>query len=420
MASTSSSSSLPSRFITGVTYWPVEMGPYLWHDFPADQVRADLISIRSQGFDTVRVLLGWDAFMPSDRGVHPQRLAELGMMLDAAAEQSIRLVPVVFAQSLGDCIALPAYAVDPAAARPGVRVVCAGRVRRGGPRDLYTDPLMRELAGRWMEALLAAFARHPALAAWDLGHDPATTMRPQRFADLPAWAGAMAEQVHAAGDACWLTLGAADLLNARGVRLGPLAGLVDALGVNVLPQTLRLADDPLDVDAVLFLTELARRFAGEPGLPVIVTTGVASTAGEAAEATAEEAPQPGRRRGGAAPSRWDAVPVEPPVAAAHATELLGRLPQGGAAGTLAWTWAGAGPRPRPAPPFDRLPSLGRCGLVDAVGRLTPAGCAWQDLADRDLEAGPDAPWTLRLDEEDYYRNLPESALDTFVSWRDAR
>ena len=57
----------------------------------------------------------------------------------------------------------------------------------GGPRDIYTDPLLLEVQVRWLDALLAALAGHPAVAAWELGHDPASTVRPARIADFTAW-----------------------------------------------------------------------------------------------------------------------------------------------------------------------------------------------------------------------------------------
>ena len=60
---------------------------------------------------------------------------------------------------------LPAYAVDRRAPRPGVRCVTEARVVEGGPRDIYTDPLLLEVQVRWLDAMLAAFASHPAVAA---------------------------------------------------------------------------------------------------------------------------------------------------------------------------------------------------------------------------------------------------------------
>ncbi|MFN2568730.1 MAG: hypothetical protein ABR564_03910 [Candidatus Dormibacteria bacterium] len=408
------------RFVTGVTYWPAEVGPYLWHEFPAPQVRADLAEIAARGFDTVRVLLAWDAFMPSDREVHPQRLAELGMLLEVAAEHSLRVVPVLFAQSIGDCVMLPGYTVDPGASRPGVRVLSDGRAGRGGPRDLYTDPLMIELAGRWLEALLASFAHHPALAAWDLGHDPAATVRPRRFGDMPFWVRLMADQIHAAGDACWLTLGADDLLTARGVRLRTVVSHVDALGIAVFPQVLGLASDPLDVEAVHFLNDLARAFAGENVGAIVVSTGVAASTTESELAADRPEARPGLRPRPVRASPLDPPPVEPIVAGRHAMELLDRLPAAGAAGALAWSWLGAGPRLAGGPPFDRFPFLGRCGLVDAEGRMTPAGEAWQALAAREVEVARAPSWNPPVGEEDYYAHLPESARDVFSSWRGAR
>ena len=192
--------------------------------------------MRAAGFPVVRVHLGWDSFMPSHRGVSRHRLAELETLLNAARELSLGVIPVLFVQSHGDCVLLPRYMVDRAAVRPGVRVVCDGNVEPGGPRDAYADPLMQEAAVVWLEALLDAFANHPAVVAWDIGHDPASTVRPRRIAQLVAWVELIAERVHARGDRCRLTLGAADLLLARNIPFAFATGYSDCA---LLPEHLR-------------------------------------------------------------------------------------------------------------------------------------------------------------------------------------
>src|SRR5258708_27465388 len=167
---------------------PAEVGPYLWHEFDVERTRRDLLRISAAGFGAVRVHLAWDAFMPSPRQVNRFRLRDLDTLMQIAQAVSLRVVPVLFAQSFGDCVLLPRYAVARDRGRPGVRVVSDGVVEAGGPRDVWADPLMLEVESLWLEEMLRAFSNHPALLAWDLGHDPATTCRPLRTAHLESWA----------------------------------------------------------------------------------------------------------------------------------------------------------------------------------------------------------------------------------------
>src|SRR5258708_38486012 len=71
----------------------------------------------------------------------------------------------------------------------------------------------------------------------------------------------MGARVRATQDPCWLTLGAADVLTGRGVRLHALAPHVDALGLQALPQDMPLRGDALDAARVLFVLRLAQRLA---------------------------------------------------------------------------------------------------------------------------------------------------------------
>ncbi len=203
----------------GVTYWPGEVGPYLWHEFNGEAVRRDLAAIAAERITTVRVMLSWDAFMPSDRAPHPRRMHDLEFLLATARELGLDVVLTLFAQSVGDCVMLPPYAVDRRAPRRGVRCITDARVVDGGPRDIYTDALLLEVQVRWLDALLAAFAGYPAVSAWEIAYDPASTIRPVRIADMAAWAVLLAERVRAQNQACRLTVGQGDVVRGRGVRL---------------------------------------------------------------------------------------------------------------------------------------------------------------------------------------------------------
>jgi hypothetical protein len=407
---------LPDPLRIGVTYLPYETGIHQWQEFSAERTEHDLGLIRSQGFENVRLHLAWDAFMPSHRHVDRSRLRDLEVVLTAMRAQRLRCDLVVLAQSHGDCIQLPAYAVDPRRVRRGVRVVVDGRVVDGGPRDLWADPLMLEAAELWLRTLLEAFANHPAVSAWDLGHDPATTLRPRRLAHMVATVDLLAALVRRHEDAVRLTLGSGDVLSARGVRLAPLANLVDTLGLVIDPY--RLAVNGADpVRAAAFTLALAERLVsgGEPAHPIDVITGVAIDDHPELPPPVMPAPRTDPHAE-AQPPPWDVVPLIPTEGARLTSELLGRLSDGGATGLAATSWCVGGPRTLAAPPCDRMPSLARHGLAARDGALREQGHRWAELALRESTAGAPAPLAAALDVQAYYANLPESASDLFTAW----
>ena len=415
----------PDHLLHAVTYMPAEVGPYLWHEYDVERTRRDLLRIRDAGFEAVRVPLAWDAFVPTPRQVNRHRLRDLESLLQIAGSASLRVVPVLFAQSFGDCVLLPRYAVARDAARPGVRVVSDGVVERGGPRDVWADPLMLEVESLWLEEMLRAFSNHPAVLAWDLGHDPATTCRPMRTAHLAAWAELMGGRVRATQDPCWMTLGAADVLTARGTRLHVVAPHVDALGLLVQPQLMALSGDPLDVARVLFVLRLAQRLslAQDPQenslqedslqedslekkslvVPVVAVTGIT------AEPVSTELRVAGE---GATP------PASAADAVRHSGALLERASEAGAAAMIATTWCDLGPRALDAAPFDRNAWLARSGLTAADGTLKPHGDVWSAAARRETATGQPAPWPAgTFDVAQWYENLPDASNDLLARFR---
>lgn len=395
------------RLEVGVTYRSPTVGPYLWHEFDAVTVSRDLDAIAAARIATVRLPLAWDAFMPGDRAPSPRRMRDLETVLAMARERALAVVPVIGPQSVGDCVLLPAYAVDRRAPRPGVRCVTDARVVDGGPRDAYADPLMLEVQVRWLDALLVAFAGHPAIAAWDLADDPATTVRPRRIAQLAAWAELLGGRVRAQGEECRLTLGQADVTTARAVRLGAVAPHVDVIGLALRPQL--LTDGAvLDGGLATFVVHLAQALAGEGAGALAVDVGVASGAAVIDEVTP----------GSAAPARSTAVDATEPEARGFLDELLQRLVESGVVALHAAAWCDWGTRLIGAPPADRAPWLARLGIVDSTGESKPAGEPWRELAAAERAVHAHVAHLGPIDVDSYYANLPDSFHDLQSVWRD--
>jgi hypothetical protein len=314
------------------------------------------------------------------------------------------VVPTLFAQSIGDTVMLPAYAIDRRAPRAGIRCITDARAVDGGPRDIYADPLMLEVQVRWLDALLAAFADHPAIAAWDLGHDPAGTVRPRRIAEMAAWAALLAERVHAQDEECRLTLGQGDVLRGHGVRLAAVAEHVDAVGLVLDPHHLPLPGDVRDAGRAIFVADLAHALAG-PGVPMLVEVEVASGEVE-------------RDDGDVAPA--DPVTLPSDVARTLCDELLQRLSASGVAGIIAGAWSDWGERLLESPPADRRPWLARRGIVDSTGDSKPVADAWAGLAARERAVVTAPPFPVAVDVESYYSNLPDALRDLHALWQDDR
>lgn len=373
--------------LTGVTYWSRDLGPYLWHEFDAERTRHDLRAMATAGVRMLRTLLPWDVFMPAVARPDAGAMRNLETLLSAAERLDMRVIPVLFAQALGDCVALPAYAIDVDAPRPGVRVVTGGVVQPGGPRDQYTDPRLIEAQLRWLEGMLSAFAGNATVSMWDLGHDPATVMRPRRIEHLRTWCASMALPLHEAGERVALTLGAGDMTTARGVRLDAVASAVDTVAVSVDPLTLEFARGDTGAGPVVFLTQLAMALAGgERALHVHL--GLAHD---------EEPDAHTLRR--------------------LTRDAVGRLVAAGCGGVHAAAWSDCADRVMRVPPFDRMPELARRGLIDTAAAPTAVGDAWWQVTSSIGDAQSPVPWPHVVDSADYYANLPHSIDDLYTAWQ---
>lgn len=371
-------------------YQPAATGPFLWQAFDTAAVSSDLAAIARAGFREVRVGLAWDSFMPDARGVDPRRMSEFDTLLRVAGAHGMGIVPVLFIQAHGDCVFLPARAVMRDARRRGVRVLSEGMPEPGGPRDVWTDPLMLELADRWARAMAAGFANHPALAAWDLGDDPARVLRPRRIPDLAAWVAVAGAPLRQRGDRVQMTLGADDLLRGRGVRLGSLSSLLDRIDIAIRPAQLRRLQLP-EPEALLFIAQLAQALAGDQGGQIGLALAMPSPGGD------EEG-------------------MDELAAAATVDQLVERRTEAGVSALRATAWCDLHPRLRERAPYDRHDWRRRCGLLSLDGAEKPALGPWSRLARADLAAPPPNPWPPHLDVEAFYTNLPDSVLDLAAAW----
>ena len=378
----------------GVTYWSREVGPYVWHEYDAARTEGELRAIKSAGHHIVRTHLLWDAFMPTPARVEPACLRNLEHFLGVATQLSLQVVPVLFVQTLGRCLMLPSYAIDVDARRPGVRVVSDAVTQPGGPRYVYTDQLMVEVCVRWIDELLGAFARHPAIRMWDIGHDPAGGVRPQRIEHLRTWVAMIGGRIHEREERCMLSLSADDVVTARAVRPAAVASLVDALGLDVTGTALAQVGGERDPAAATFLAQLCESLSGSVSLITHLHAGSPPATDDGDDAVADPDALTRRFVAGAVDALIDC----------------------GCAGIMAAMWSNPGSRAAGVPPFDREHPLRDAGVVDASGAETAFGSAWVEQACIERERTLPSPWPERIDVDDYYANLPESLHELRAAW----
>jgi hypothetical protein len=378
----------------GVTYWSREVGPYVWHEYDAARTEGELRAIKSAGHHTVRTHLLWDAFMPTPARVEPARLRNLEHFLRVASELSLQVIPVLFVQTLGRCLMLPSYAIDVDARRSGVRAVSDAVTQPGGPRYVYTDQLMLEVCVRWTDEMLGAFAGHPAITMWDIGHDPAGGVRPQRIDHLRSWVALISGRIHEREQRCMLSLSADDVVTARAVRPAAVASLVDALGLDVTAGALAQVGGESDPSAAAFLAQLCESLSASAPLIAHLQSSAAATPTDGDDAESDTDARTRRFVAGAVDALIDC----------------------GCAGVMAAMWSNPGPRAAEMPPFDRQHHLRDAGVVDASGAETAFGSVWVEQAGHERERSLPSPWPERIDVDDYYANLPESLHELHAAW----
>lgn len=162
--------SVAPGFFLGVNYpwheYGVDVHTTAWGDYTIlgdeDAVAAELSTLASHGARAIRWWVLGDGRAAPDFAVDgtplaldEEALANVGALLDLADEAGLTVMPVLL--DFGWCAAEQEVS--------GVRL--------GGHADVFADPEKRRaLVSDVVVPLAAAFAEHPAVAAWDLVNEP--------------------------------------------------------------------------------------------------------------------------------------------------------------------------------------------------------------------------------------------------------
>jgi hypothetical protein len=266
-------------FLLGVTYWPRTKGITWWRRSDRGELREEFAQAAALGLNTLRFHLLWEAFQPRlDRLASPAMQA-FEQALDVAHEQGLYVVATLFAGALGGALCCPPWLtaesaeVDlahvagrgrAASARPPLltaggadtrRVVFEDGYRSTTLRDLYEDPLLLEAQRYLLRELVGYFAGHPALYAWELGHQTELLRAPRAAEPFAEWQQRLADLARERGaQRVMAAAGLRGLARRDGPRPESLAELADGLlAVADPPGALRWPERPALEEALLAL-----------------------------------------------------------------------------------------------------------------------------------------------------------------------
>ena len=259
-------------FPLGVNYWPRPKAMYWWSDFDRGEVAEEFDVIESLGMSVVRIFLLWDDWQPSADAVSPERLRDLGVVLDLAAERGLGLDVTFFTGHMSGPNWSPGWLLDPNAKRapsPHVRQVVSGGVVVDTPyRNMFHDPVALDASRLLLETVVGEYRDHPGVWMWNLGNEPDLFAHPHDAASGRSWVREMTQLVKEIDSDHPVTTGlhTASLFADNGLRVDQVFSESDVAVMHGYPMYVDWARDPLDPDFVPYLCALVTALTGKPCL----------------------------------------------------------------------------------------------------------------------------------------------------------
>lgn len=408
------SGAVGDRFPLGVNYWPRRKAMYWWSDFDRDEVAEEFDLIDSLGMSVVRVFLLWDDWQPSADMVSPQRLRDLGVVLDLAAERGLGLDVTFFTGHMSGPNWSPGWLLDPsvnAHPSPNVRqVVSGGVVVDTSYRNMFHDPAALDASRLLLQSVVGEYREHPGVWMWNLGNEPDLFAHPQDAAAGRSWVREMTRLVQEIDPHHPVTTGlhTASLFADNGLRVDHVFSESDVAVMHGYPMYVDWARDPLDPDFVPYLCALVTALTGKPCLAE-EWGGCTSpdTAGSATWAwTAYGSPRTQFMAGEEA-------------FADYVEEVLPRLVDVGATGAFLWCFADYHPDLWDRPPCDEdgAKHERHFGLVRPDGSLKPHAEVLRRFAATAPTIGvPVETVTLDITPDEYYLEPATHARRLYQEW----
>lgn len=158
----------------GVNYTPSDGWFHSWQDFNLDSVKADLESIASIGLDHVRIFPLWPLLQPNRTLIRPRGLADVGAVVDAAAEFGLDVSVDALQGHLSSYDFLPSW------------------VTSWHRRNIFTDPEVVAAQAALITALANEVTTRPNVLGMTLGNETnqfAVARHPEKHEATPAQMG---------------------------------------------------------------------------------------------------------------------------------------------------------------------------------------------------------------------------------------
>jgi endo-1,4-beta-mannosidase len=383
------------RFRLGVNYWPRRKAMYWWPEFDRGEVAEEFDVIASLGMSVVRVFLLWDDWQPSPDSVSPQRLRDLGLVLDLAAERELGLD-------------VTSTRIHPS---PHVRqVVSGGMVVDTGYRNMFHDRSALDAERFLLETVVGEYRDHAGVWMWNLGNEPDLFAHPRDAAAGRSWVREMTQLVKGIDPDHTVTTGlhTANLFADNGLRVDHVFAESDVAVMHGYPMYVDWARDPLDPDFVPYLCALVTGLTGKPCL-----------AEEWGGCTSPD---------NAGSTTWAWTAYGAPRAqfmageeafAEYVEEVLPRLVDVGATGAFMWCFSDYHPDLWDRPPCDEggAKHERHFGLVRPDGSLKPhAEVIRRFAATGPTVRAPVKTLTLDVTSDEYYLDPASHARRLYQDW----
>lgn len=367
-------------FVLGVNYWPRRKAMRWWSDFDGGEVADEFDLIADLGMDVVRIFLLWDDWQPRPDVVSRDRLADLGVVCDAAAARGLGLDITFFTGHMSGPNWAPRWLLDPAAPLPSPsvnQVISGGRIVESSYRNMFHDPEALAASRLLLETVVGAYRDHDAVWVWNLGNEPDLFARPHSPASGRRWVREMTNVIKSidASHAVICGLHADSLFEDNGLRVGDVFVETDRAAMHGYPMYVPWIEDPLDPDLVPYLCALTTALSGKPCLAE--EWGGCTAPDGAPSQVWEWTSYHGR-------TRRQFMAGEEPFAD-YVRQVLPKLVEAGATGSLLWCFADYAEDLWDRPPCDPQGAIHErhFGLVRPDGTPKPHAEAIRQFAGED-------------------------------------
>ena len=398
-------------FTLGVNYWPRKKAMYWWNNFDAGEVREEFAVIKEIGMNVVRLFLLWDDFQPEPDMVAKDKLDNLAVVADAAAENGLGIDMTFFTGHMSGPNWSPRWLLGgdlpPAAHSEWLRdVVSEEKYTDKGYRNMFHDEVALGASRLLLKTVVSELKDHPGIWMWNLGNEPDLFAWPNSSDDGAAWVKEMVDLIKEIDPQHPVTIGlhGDGLYRDNGLRIDKVYANTDVAVMHSYPMYTPLARKPLDPDFVPFTCALTAALSGKPVL-MEEFGGCTAQPGEPSHIM-KWTETTGREREQFMAGEDDF--------AEFLSLTIPKLQDSGATGAMLWCYADYVPELWDKPPCQNAQHERWFGLVRPDGSFKPHVKVIQEFAKSKPQVKPIPEYAqLSVDPDEYYKGPPNYLVDLY-------